>query len=258
MSRPDYPMTLARDRFGFWLHVTGLSLRETVAALPHCFEADALLLYDDEQLDHGSSRTIHDKMGTGISRADLVEEVARLDADAFWNAAEPLFECPTAAAWPADSLAEMIRAQGPAGGTLGLTPVSLDAVGSLTGDFVYEHPSNVDARFTFLSTDDNVTSLFVTDEADVHTIVRVVVAKALGASEAQTAGLDDVARGLLPLLEQGAIDIRSRDDDGAATSSALVAVGGWTLKSQWPLLARDVPLCDIAWDGRRWTPGGSR
>jgi hypothetical protein len=253
MTLPDYPMSLARDRFGLWLHVTGLSLREVVEVLPHCFEADALLVYDDEQLDHASSQLIHDKLDAGTPRADLVAELARLDRDAFWNVREPLFENAAAVVWPVDCLDEMIRAQGTPGGCFGLTPVSRGVAARLRDDFVYEHPSNVDARFSFLSTDDRATSIFVADEADVQALVRLVVAKALGVAAGEAEALDDVASRLRPLLEQGGIDIRARGDaaDGARRS-AVVAVGQWPLRSQWPLLWRDVPLCEIAWDGRRW------
>ena len=254
MSRPDYPMSIARDRFGTWLHVTGLSLREVVAALPHCFEAEAFLVYDDEQLDYATSDGVEAKRRAGLSRLKLTEEIARLDATAFWNTTEPLFENPTAAVWPADCLDGMIEAQGSPGGCFGVTPLSRQAAADLPEDFAYEHPSNVGARFSFLSTDDHATSVFVADEADLRILVRHVVAKALGAPAGQTDGLDDVVDALLPLLDEG-VDIRARDDlpDGAPVQAALVAVGQWTLGSQWPLLWRDVPVCEIAWNGRRWT-----
>lgn len=260
MSLPDYPMSVARDRFGLWLHVTGLSLRDVVAALPHCFEAEAFLVYDDQQFDYATSSLVDHRRREGAARADAAAEMARLNGGAFWNRREPLFECDTAVVWPADCLNEMIAVQGDHGGCLGLTPVSRDAAERLPDDFVYEHPSNVEARFTFLSTDDRATSVFVADEADLLTLVRHVLAKALELRYADAPGLDDAAAGLRARLEEGGVDVRARrDEDGdSAPQAATVAVGPWMLRSQWPLLWRSVSLCDLAWDGQRWALSGVR
>ena len=254
MSTPDYPMSVARDRFGLWLHVAGLPLRDVLAALPHCCEAEALLVYDDEQLDYARSDAADRMRRDGLSRHDRAAELARLEQQAFWNTAEPLFESPTAVVWPAACLDAMVRVQGSPGGCFGLTPVSREVAAGLPADFVYEHPSNVGARFSFLSADDHATSVFVADEADLRLLVRRVVAKALGVPEREAEGLDDVVEGLRPLLEGRGVDVRARDDAarGAPHPTAEVAVGQWPLASQWPLLWRDVPLCEIAWDGRRW------
>ena len=254
MSFPDYPLSVARDRFGLWLHVVGLSFREVVAALPHCFATDALLVYDDEQLDYATSSYIDERRREGLARDQLVEEIARLEDAAFWNTVDPLFENDTATVWPIEYLGGMVRVQGSPGGCFGVTPVAREAVAELANDFVYEHPSNVDARCSFLSTDDSATSVFVTDEADLAALVRCVVAKAVAVSEGATQGLDEVVAGLRPLLEGQGVDIRARGDEAESAThrTATVAVGQWNLHSQWPLLWRDVPVREIGWDGHRW------
>jgi len=253
MSLPDYPIAVARDRFGLWLHVTGLSFRQVVEALPEHFRAEAYLVYDPDQLTYTTSDLIETQRGQGRSRDELFAEAAALDAEAFWNTSEPLFENRSAAVWPADCLDEMLRVQGSRGGCFGLCPVTRQAAAALPPDFVYEHPSNVGAHLAFLSTDDTATSVFVADEADLLRLVRRVVERALEAPEAD--GLDEVAQGLRPWLEQGGVDIRARAHlpHGETHRSAVVAIGQWTLRSQWPLLWRRVPVAEIGWDGRRWT-----
>jgi hypothetical protein len=253
MSLPDYPISVARDRFGLWLHVTGLSFRQVVQTLPDQFRAEAYLVYDPDQLTYTTSDLIETQRGQGRSRDELFAEAAALDADAFWNTAEPLFENDSVAVWPAECLDEMLRVQGSRGGCFGLCPVTREAAAALPADFVYEHPSNVEARLSFLSTDDNATSVFVADEGDLLRLVRRVVELALATPEAE--GLDEVARGLRPWLEEGGVDIRANPHlpHGDPHRTATVAIGQWTLRSQWPLLWRRVPVCEIGWDGRRWT-----
>lgn len=253
MSVPDYPMSIARDRFGAWLHVTGLSFREVVEALPEHFKADAFLVYDPDQLLYATSGLAEEKRRQGLPRDDVLAEMAALDGQAFWSRLEPLFENDWVAVWPAECLAEMLVVQGRTGGCFGLCPVSREAVEELPSDFVYEHPSNVGARLSFLSTDDTATSVFVADEADLLELVRRVLHKALEAPAAE--GLDDVARAMLPWLEAGGVDVRAAAEEPGAPPhrTATVAIGQWTLHSQWPLLWRDVPLSEIRWDGERWT-----
>ena len=258
MNTTDYPMSVARDRFGAWLHVTGLSLREVVEALPDHFKAHAFLVYDPNQLNYATSALADDKLHQGLPRAEVFAEMGALEDEAFWNNTEPLFENDTAAVWPAECLAEMLVVQGRTGGVFGLCPIAPEAVAELPDDFVYEHPSNVAARLAFLSTDDTATSVFVADDADLIALVQCILAKALDIPTPN--GLDDVARQVLPLLEEGGVDVWRTDepptdapDDDPTQHAAAVALGQWPLHSQWPLLWRRVPLCEIRSTGDRWT-----
>ena len=332
MKAPDYPMSVARDRFGLWLHVTGLSFREVVALFPEHFAAGALLVFEPEQLHYATSALVDHRHEQGRTKQELLGDIADLEDNAFWNRVEPLFENDSAAVWPPDCLDEMIMAQGPSGGAFGVCPVAPDVARSertwstgspivggasvprvfqpagdrapahaLPADFVYEHPSNVSARLAFFSVDDTATSVYLTDEGDLDKLIGYVVGKALDVPPGRTEGLDEVARGLRPWLEAGGVDIRAQDSDsetfcfsggsederpettpdseaedrlkaGLQTQEpsptqasgkaecppavrvcqATVAIGLWSLRSQWPLLWRRVPVADLAWDGVRW------
>jgi hypothetical protein len=270
MSAPDYPMTVARDRFGVWLHVTGLSFREVVEALPERFAAGALLVFDAEQLDYTTSALLEHRREQGRTRDQLLADLADLDDNAFWSRHQPIFENPSATVWPAECLDEMVLAQGPAGGCFGVCPIDTETARGLAPDFVYEHPSNVAAQFAFYSVSDSATSVFLTSEDDLLLLVRHVLGKALGADPEHAEGIDDIARALRPRLEEGGVDVRSERREGEAPPSATaglpgpgpappseplaatVALGLWPLRSQWPLLWRQVSTARIAWDGRRW------
>jgi len=254
MSAPDYPMTVARDRFGLWLHVTGLSFREVVQVLPEPFAAGALLVFDAEQLDYTTSALLEHRREEGRTREQLFADLADLDDNAFWNRRQPIFENASCAVWPADCLDEMILTQGPAGGCLGICPIEPHAAHGLAPDFVYEHPSNVFARLAFYSVGDSATSVFLTSEDDILKLVRYILGKALAASPEHAEGLDDVARTLRPWLEEGGVDIRCQgvEPSGEPDTTATVAIGLWPLRSQWPLLWRRVRIAQIAWDGQRW------
>ncbi|MFP4057683.1 MAG: hypothetical protein ACLF0G_12525 [Candidatus Brocadiia bacterium] len=256
-SLPDYPMSLARDRFGVWLHVTGLSLREVVQALAQYFAGHALLVYEPQQLTYATSARIDEERQAGISREDLFATVARLDEQAFWNRVEPLFENASCAVWPAACLDEMIVVQGRAGGAFGLCPVPADLVPALPDDFVYEHPSNVAAKLAFLSVDDTATSVYATDPEALVPLLQAVVAKALEPPPGDTGGIEEVARGLMGHLEEDGVDLRAepRQTADQAHRTATAALGLWGLGSQWPLLWKRVPVCRVAWDGRRWGLG---
>jgi len=289
MSAPDYPMTVARDRFGIWLHVTGLSFREVVQVLPERFAAGALLVFDAEQLDYTTSALLEHRRQQGRTREQLLADLADLDDNAFWSRREPAFENASCAVWPADCLDEMILAQGPAAGCFGVCPIEPQTARNLPPDFVYEHPSNVFAQLAFYSVGDSATSVFLTSEDDLLKLVRHVLGKALGASPEQAEGIDDIARTLRPWLEEGGVDVRAESREGYRVSeeiaaipsdtlapaeplrgdspygepacrppsaseplAATVAIGLWTLRCQWPLLWRRVRMARIAWDGQRW------
>jgi hypothetical protein len=254
MSTPDYPMSVARDRFGVWLHVTGLSLREVVQVLPERFAGHALLVYEPHQLNYGTSALVEERRGRGESREQLFADLMALDEGAFWNRIEPLFENESCAVWPPECLEEMIVVQGPEGGPFGVCPIPPDVVGDLTEEFVYEHPSNVAARLAFLSMDDTATSVYLADEGELLALVERVVRKALDPPPGETEGIEGVARAIRPWLEEGGVDIRLRPEtaEREPRREATVALGLWSLRSQWPLLWRRVRACTIAWDGTRW------
>jgi hypothetical protein len=252
MSMPDYPITLAKDRHGTWLHVTGLSLREVVQVLPERFARSALLVFEPQQLNYATSALIEEKRAQGIPQDQVFADIVYLDDNAFWNRMEPLFENPSCAAWPADTLDEMIVVQGPQGGAFGVCAIPPEFVSGLPDDFAYEHPSNVGASLAFLSMDDAATSIYATDDGDVVRIVEFVVRKALGLQAGDTEGLGDVARALMPLIEDGGVDLRREPAPGKTHPSVSVVVGLWNLRSHWPLLWRRVALADVHWNGRAW------
>jgi hypothetical protein len=251
MSEADYPVTLARDRFGLWLHVTGLGLADVVRALPDRFRSHPLLVFDPCQLDYATSPIMEEKHRDGTSIEDYAASLALHEEHAFWNTLEPLFENASCAVWPGHTLEEMVRVQGPTGGMFGVCAVDREAVDALDDGFVYEHPSNVAADIAFLSADDTATSVYVTDAADLVPLVCGVLAKAL-APGTQTQELTGIAERLLPWIEEKGIDIHPTPGGSGAPASATVSVGLWDLGSHWALLWQDVEVCDLTWSGSRW------
>jgi hypothetical protein len=244
-------VTLARDRFGLWLHVTGLGLADVVRALPQRFRSHALLVFDPGQLDYATSPVMEEKHRDGASIEDYAASLALHEEHAFWNALEPLFENASCAVWPSHTLDEMVRVQGPRGGMFGVCTVEPEAVAKLDNGFVYEHPSNVAADVAFLSADDSATSIYVTDAADLVPLVSAVLERALSLS-GQTQELAGMARRLLPWIEEKGIDIRPNPGVRGTPACATISVGLWDLGSHWALLWRDVEVCDLTWSGSRW------
>ena len=251
MSEADYPITLARDRFGLWLHVTGLGLADVVRALPDRFRPPALLVFDPNQLDYATSPIMGEKHRDGTSIEDYAASLALHEEHAFWNRVEPLFENASCAVWPAHTLDEMLRVQGPKGGMFGLCAIGPEAVSELDDSFVYEHPSNVGADLAFLSADDTATSVYVTDASDLVPLVSAVLAKALGL-DTETPELGDIAERLLPWIEEKGVDIHPTPGSSGAPASATISVGLWDLGSHWALLWRDVEVREVMWSGSRW------
>ncbi|NQT86876.1 hypothetical protein HQ560_08940, partial [bacterium] len=227
MSTPDTPITLAHDRFGHWLHVTGIGLADVVRALPERFLSRALLVFDPEQLDYATSPLMQERRREGAAIEAYASELATHEDLAFWNSTEPLFENRACAVWPENTLAEMIRVQGRSGGMFGVCAIPTERVATLPDDFAYEHPSNVDAPLAFISMDDTATSVYVTEQEDVQILLSALVAKSLGMDDPSAPGVSDVAERLLPLAEADGIDIRPQLDEAGQPVSAIVSVGLW-------------------------------